>query len=57
MHNGTWVGQPSASGDHVVKTRSFARFTDVVNNGYRVLLTRGLESRRSASSIPKRERT
>ncbi len=42
IRNGTWVGQPSASRDHVVKTRSGARFTDVVKNAYRVLLTRGM---------------
>jgi DUF2075 family protein len=38
----TWVGDPSASRDHVVKTRSGARFTDNVKNAYRVLLTRGM---------------
>jgi len=42
IRNGTWVGQPSTSRDHVVKTRSGARFTDVVKNAYRVLLTRGM---------------
>jgi len=42
VRNGMWVGQPSASRDHVVKTRSGARFTDVVKNAYRVLLTRGM---------------
>ncbi len=42
IRNGKWVGQPSASRDHVVKTRSGARFTDVVKNAYRVLLTRGM---------------
>jgi len=42
IRNGTWVGQPSASRDHMVKTRSGARFTDVVKNAYRVLLTRGM---------------
>jgi DUF2075 family protein len=39
----TWVGQPSASRDHVVKTRSGARFTDNVKNAYRVLMTRGMQ--------------
>ena len=42
IRDGSWVGQPSASRDHVVKTRSGARFTDIVKNAYRVLLTRGL---------------
>ncbi len=42
IRNGTWVGQVSASRDHVVKTRAGARFTDCVKNTYRVLLTRGL---------------
>lgn len=42
VRDGKWVGQPSASRDHVVKTRSGARFTDVVKNAYRVLLTRGM---------------
>jgi DUF2075 family protein len=42
IRDGTWVGQPSASRDHVVKTRSGARFIDCVKNTYRVLLTRGL---------------
>jgi len=37
-----WVGQPSASRDHVVKTRSGGRSIDVVKNAYRVLLTRGM---------------
>lgn len=43
VRNGIWAGQPSASRDHVVKTRSGARFTDIVKNAYRVLLTRGLQ--------------
>jgi uncharacterized protein len=43
IRNGEWVGQPSASRDHVVKTRAGARFTDCVKNTYRVLLTRGLK--------------
>ena len=42
VRNGIWVGQPSASRDHMVKTRSGARFVDVVKNAYRVLLTRGM---------------
>ena len=42
IRDGTWVGQPSASRDHVVKTRAGARFVDCVKNTYRVLLTRGL---------------
>ncbi|MBD5657189.1 MAG: DUF2075 domain-containing protein, partial [Candidatus Eremiobacteraeota bacterium] len=42
IRDGAWVGQPSASRDRIVKTRSGARFTDVVKNAYRVLLTRGL---------------
>jgi DUF2075 family protein len=42
VRDGKWVGQPSASRDHVVKTRSGARFTDIVKNTYRVLLTRGM---------------
>ena len=42
VRNGIWVGQPSASRDHMVKTRSGARFTDIVKNAYRVLLTRGM---------------
>ena len=42
MRDGTWVGHPSASRDHMVKTRSGARFVDVVKNAYRVLLTRGM---------------
>jgi uncharacterized protein len=42
IRNGQWVGQPSASRDHVVKTRAGARFTDCVKNTYRVLLTRGI---------------
>jgi len=40
--SGAWVGDPSVSRDHVVKTRSGARFTDNVKNAYRVLLTRGM---------------
>jgi len=36
------VGQVSGSRDQVVKTRSGARFADIVKNAYRVLLTRGL---------------
>lgn len=43
IRNGEWVGQPSASYDHVVKTRAGARFVDCVKNTYRVLLTRGLK--------------
>jgi DUF2075 family protein len=42
IRNGQWVGQVSASRDHVVKTRAGARFTDCVKNVYRVLLTRGI---------------
>ncbi len=42
IRDGIWVGQPSASHDTVVRTRSGARFTDIVKNAYRVLLTRGL---------------
>jgi hypothetical protein len=42
VRNGEWVGQASASRDHVVKTRAGARFTDCVKNTYRVLLTRGI---------------
>jgi uncharacterized protein len=42
IRNGTWAGQPSASRDHMVKIRSGARFTDIVKNAYRVLLTRGM---------------
>jgi hypothetical protein len=42
IREGKWVGQPSASRDHVVKTRAGARFLDCVKNTYRVLLTRGL---------------
>ena len=42
VRNGQWVGQASASRDHVVKTRAGARFTDCVKNTYRVLLTRGI---------------
>lgn len=42
IRGGTWIGQTSGSRDHVVKTRSGARFTDIVKNAYRVLLTRGL---------------
>lgn len=42
IRNGQWVGQPSASRDHVVKTRAGARFADCVKNTYRVLLTRGI---------------
>jgi DUF2075 family protein len=37
-----WLGQPSCSWDHVVKTRSGGRFTDNVKNAYRVLMTRGM---------------
>lgn len=43
VRNGTWVGQPQFSRDHVVKTRSGAKFLDCVKNTYRVLLTRGLK--------------
>lgn len=43
IRNGTWVGQPSASYDHIVKTRAGARFIDCVKNTYRVLLTRGMK--------------
>jgi len=39
----TWAGVPAFSRDHVVKTRSGARFTDNVKNTYRVLLTRGMQ--------------
>jgi hypothetical protein len=42
IRNGNWTGQPAASRDHFVKTRSGARFVDVVKNAYRVLLTRGM---------------
>jgi hypothetical protein len=38
----SWAGEPAASHDHVVRTRSGARFTDNVKNAYRVLLTRGM---------------
>jgi len=37
-----WLGVPSASYDHVVKTKSGARFIDNVKNTYRVLMTRGM---------------
>jgi DUF2075 family protein/predicted kinase len=43
IRNGIWVGQPQYSRDHVVKTRSGAKFVDCVKNTYRVLLTRGLK--------------
>jgi DUF2075 family protein len=43
IRNGIWVGQPQHSRDHVVKTRSGAKFIDCVKNTYRVLLTRGLK--------------
>lgn len=43
IREGKWVGQPSASRDHVVKTRAGARFVDCVKNTYRVLMTRGLK--------------
>lgn len=43
IRKGLWVGQKSASRDHVVKTRSGERFIDVVKNAYRVLLTRGMQ--------------
>ena len=43
IRSGVWVGQKSASRDHVVKTRSGERFIDVVKNAYRVLLTRGIQ--------------
>jgi DUF2075 family protein len=43
IRGGVWVGQKSASRDHVVKTRSGERFIDVVKNAYRVLLTRGMQ--------------
>lgn len=43
IRSGVWVGQKSASRDHVVKTRSGERFIDVVKNAYRVLLTRGMQ--------------
>jgi DUF2075 family protein len=42
VRNGVWVGQPEYSRDHVVRTRSGAKFIDCVKNTYRVLLTRGL---------------
>jgi DUF2075 family protein len=42
IRDGAWVGQPSASRDTVVRTRSGARFMDIVKNAYRVLLTRGM---------------
>jgi DUF2075 family protein len=38
----SWVGEPTASRDHVVRTRSGGRFTDNVKNAYRVLMTRGM---------------
>ena len=41
--SGRWIGDPSHSRDHVVKTRSGPRFTDNVRNTYRVLLTRGMQ--------------
>jgi DUF2075 family protein len=44
IRNGVWVGQPSASRDTVVRTRSGVRFTDIVKNAYRVLLTRGMRA-------------
>ena len=40
--NTMWIGDPSRSRDHVVKTRSGPRFTDNVKNTYRVLLSRGM---------------
>jgi hypothetical protein len=43
IRDGTWVGQPSASRDTMMKRGSGARFTDCVKNSYRVLLTRGLK--------------
>lgn len=42
IRDGVWVGRPSASRDTVVRTRSGARFTGIVKNAYRVLLTRGM---------------
>ena len=42
IRDGRWIGQPAASHDRIVRTRSGARFTDVVKNTYRVLLTRGM---------------
>ncbi len=43
IRDGKWTGQPAESKDHVVKTRSGARFVDVIKNTYRVLLTRGIK--------------
>jgi hypothetical protein len=42
IRDGVWVGQPSASRDRPVRTGGGARFTDIVKNAYRVLLTRGM---------------
>lgn len=42
IRDGKWVGQPSASHDGPVK-RGGPRFVDIVKNGYRVLLTRGMK--------------
>ena len=42
IRDGVWVGQPSASRDHMVRTRGGARFIDIIKNAYRVLLTRGM---------------
>ncbi len=39
----SWLGVTAFSRDHVVRTRSGARFTDNVKNTYRVLLTRGMQ--------------
>jgi DUF2075 family protein len=40
--DGNWVGDPKNSGDPVVK-RAKGKFTDLVKNTYRVLLSRGLK--------------
>ncbi len=43
IRDGMWLGQPSASRDTAVKSKGAARFTDVVKNVYRVLMTRGMK--------------
>ena len=43
VRDGMWLGQPSASRDTAVKSKGGARFTDVVKNVYRVLMTRGMK--------------
>jgi uncharacterized protein len=47
-----WLGQPEYSRDTIVKraaSQDIARFTDLVKNTYRVLLTRGLKAATSTS--------